>query len=719
MSRTLPMPSFSLPGFGRARLARWRHKLWLILWWTVTRQLHIQFGFWLRARRLRRAVPPASAPALIGVVSPGDIDVPRADSPVVSIIIPTHGHVDYSLRCLASIAAWRPEAPIEVIVVDDAGPAEDAALLAEVQGIRLLRNSVNLGFIGACNVAARGARGQYLLFLNNDTQVLPGWLDTMLIPIRTRDDVGAVGSMLLYPDGRLQEAGSVIWADGTGWNFGRLEDPASPAFQYLRAVDYSSGASLLVNRLVFLGMGGFDTCYTPAYYEDTDLCFRLRAQGLKTIYQPRSYVVHFEGVSHGRDVTSGIKAQQLVNHKVFTERWRAVLEQSHYPVGTHVMRARDRAHGRQIVLVVDHRTPEPDRDAGSRAVLCCLRAFLGAGLVVKFWPHDLIYNAGYTEALQDMGVEVFHGPCHPSFADWFASHGAEVDHIVLCRPLVAEACLPVVRRHSRARVIYFGHDLHFRRLAYQGEIHADKRLLRDADDMERRERALWRASNVSLYLSDEEASIASMLEPAARVRSIVPYGFSRFAAPRVPPARPAVIFVAGFVHPPNEDAALWFVAEVWPLIRAEVPEASLTLIGSSPGPRVRALAGDGITLTGAVSSDTLSQRYARAAVAVVPLRYGAGVKLKTVEALVEGTPLVTTPTGAQGLPGLDRVAAIETEAVGFAAAVCALLRDDALWQARSAAGISYARAHFHESLHAASLLGEGGFPGPDRMAAAA
>jgi len=486
----------------------------LFLWWNVSARLSA--GLRARLRGDRPSAPVDRALPVRPDIIPEELRPPVSETPLVSVIIPTYGQLAMTLRCLASIQAHPPVAPIEIILIDDAFPGPEAATLRRVPHVRLLRNERNLGFIRACNAASRVARGDFLLFLNNDTEVLPGWLDHLLEVFATRPDAGLAGSKLLGEDGRLREAGGILWNDGSAWNYGLGSDPAAPEFNYLRETDYCSGASLLVRREVFQAADGFDEKYAPAYCEDSDLAFRLRRQGLRTYYQPRSEIIHVEGASHGRDLRRGVKSYQVINQARFLETWHGVLKREHFLNGTHVPRARDRAGDRAIVLIVDHYVPEPDRDAGSRTMLAFIRALLASGVVVRFWPLNLYRSPGYTEALQDLGVEVLYGPHQTALSEWLRCNGADLDLVLLSRPDVAEICLPIVRAGTTARVAYYGHDLHFQRLLAQSVLTGDPRQRRAAKDMRAIETGIWRDADIVLYPSEQEAAAVRALAPSVR-----------------------------------------------------------------------------------------------------------------------------------------------------------------------------------------------------------
>jgi len=259
----------------------------------------------------------------------------HAPRPKVSIVIPVYNKALYTYNCLLSVLREDAHIQREVIVIDNASSDETPDLLARLQGaVQVVHNQENNGFVGACRQGAALALGEFILFLNNDTQVRPGWLANMLKVMERNPLVGLTGSKLIYPDGMLQEAGGIIFSDASGCNYGRREDPTLPYFNFSRAVDYCSGASLMIRKSLWEQLGGFDLRYAPAYYEDTDLCFAARAAGYLVWYCHDSEVIHHEGITAGTDLNCGFKAYQNINREKFIAKWRNVLETQHYPPGT-------------------------------------------------------------------------------------------------------------------------------------------------------------------------------------------------------------------------------------------------------------------------------------------------------------------------------------------------------------------------------------------------
>lgn len=698
----------------RARMERSRS-------WQYTRPLHnvrvaLRDGF-KALRRRWKAAPAAHArlsaaqPALDLVRVLDELHFPVQATPLVSIIIPCYGQYAHTLACLRSIQRHLPAAPIEIIVVEDASGEPEMDQLAAVPGLRYFRRPVNLGFLRSCNDALGMARGAFIHLLNNDTEVTADWLDTMLDLFEARPDCGLVGSRLLYPDGRQQEAGGIVWNDGNAFNCGRLDDPRRSVYGYVRRTDYCSAASILLRTDVFRALNGFDERYLPAYYEDTDLAFRIRERGLEVYFQPESRVIHHEGLSHGTETETGIKAHQATNRLTFLDRWQSTLKTEHYPSGVNPAWASDRSLGRRCLLVVDHYVPQPDRDAGSKAIFQLIETYLDMGWDVKFWPDNLHHDTLYTRVLQQLGVEVFYGAEYiGAFGAWMRDNGRRLERVLLSRPHVAANYFADIRRHSSATVMYYGHDLHHVRIAEQRRVQPENtQLAAEEARMRELEEGAWAQSDVIYYLSNEEVSFVAARVAAsggtAQVRRAQPYFYDNVPDARADDLsrRRGLLFVAGFAHAPNVDAAVWFCAEVLPLLRAEVPDVELWLVGSNPTSAVQALAGPGVHVTGQVSDSELLAHYAAARVAVAPMRFGAGVKNKVVEAFARGCPMVTSSVGYQGLHELEQASPSADNAADFAMRTLQLLRDDEAWARARRLGAAFVRSNFSRASMRASL----------------
>ena len=513
--------------------------------------------------------------------SPGKFSLPASLTPQVSVVIPVYGKIDYTLKCLRSIAKCSIGIPFEVIVVDDCSPDDTLEQLKQVSGIRVVSNITNQGFIRSCNAGAAVAHGEYLCFLNNDTQVCDGWMDELVRTFDDFSDVGLAGSKLVYPNGKLQEAGGIIWRDGSARHIGRGEDPFHPMFNYTREVDYISGASILIRKILFDEFGGFDELYLPAYCEDSDLALKVRNRGLKVMYQPLSVVVHYEGITSGRDARKGVKAYQVSNSRKLFERWRELLA-SNEPPGGDIDRAKDRGC-RYRALVLDICTPTPDRDAGSVTVFNLLLLLRQMGFQVTFIATgNFRYLSGYTQDLQRAGIEVLYSPFVISVKQHLRRSGARYDLAFLFRPSVGQRYIKTIRSQCpKAKILYHTVDLHYLRMMREAELLGDIKKQRAAQKMKQQELDIIRAADASIVHSPVELE---MLRPELPNELI--HVFPLIMNVRHPDKafreRRDIMFIGGYQHPPNIDAVQYFATEIMPLLRQRLPGVKFFAVGSNP-----------------------------------------------------------------------------------------------------------------------------------------
>lgn len=618
---------------------------------------------------------------------------PVVDRPVASIIVPVFNEYRYTYHCLAALRAHRAEYPFEVIVVDDCSTDGTGERLAEFENLRLIVNEENRGFVRSCNRGAQAARGQTIVLLNNDTQVQPGWLDALVETFRLRADAGLVGSRLIYPNGRQQEAGGIVFSDGSAWNFGHLDDPCKPQYSYLRPVDYCSGASMAIPRTLFEKLGGFDEHFVPAYFEDTDLAFRTRSMGYQVYYQPLSSVVHFEGVSAGTDegAEAGMKRFQAINREKFLRRWSSELA-AYGARGEDLEHAKER-NVRRRAFVVDNYMITPDKESGSLRMMNLFAILHELGFKVTFAAANLEAPEPYVSNLQMRGVECIYRPYVKSVAKYLATHGEIYDLVILSRADAAARIMPAARRYCKnAKIVFDTVDLHFLREARLAELTGDKATQGIAERRRQQELDLMAQADTTLVVSDVERRVLAQEAPGADVHLVS--NIHRIFGSATPfGERRDIMFIGAFAHPPNTDAVLWLAEEILPLIHAELPDLCCHVIGADPPAQIRALTGDRVKIHGFVPD--VRPYFNGCRLSVAPLRYGAGVKGKVNQSLAHGLPVVATTQAAEGMFLEDGTSVLlGDDARSFASAVIRLYRDEQLWSRLSANGIDVMERHF-------------------------
>ncbi len=605
--------------------------------------------------------------------------------PRVSIVIPTLGS-PLVRRCLQSLRQNITTSIAHEIVVVANGPSA-AHLAAAVNlfspPVRLLPSAANLGFGGGCNRGAAEASGEFLVFLNDDIEVLPGWLEALVETADRHPDAGAVGSLILFPDGTIQEAGAITWRDGSTLCLGRGSSVEANPYNFVRSVDYCSACSLLVRRQPWEALGGFDPRYFPAYYEDVDLCFGLARAGFRTLFQPRSRAIHRETAS---STTPRRDFLVLRNRETFRRKWArelAAFETAAPGEACAVARAAQRSRGPRHLLLIDDRPPQRGSGSGFSLLVDAIEALDDTGYAISVAVSDRV--DGDLSVLSTLGVQIMRQPPDAVLSDL----GGLFDRVLISRPNNFARFALLVRRHQpQASLVYLAEALYYRRIQRQLDLVSDlperERLTAEMLEWRRLERAIPLSADEIICVSDEEAAILASVPGHCRIEVVRPIVNGLAPTAAAFSERSGLLFTPGWLAgdaSPNVDGLAWFVSDVLPRLLEARPDIRLRVTGANPPPAARALAGPAVDFVG--FAPDLRTLYETVRVVVVPMRFGAGVKVKCIEALQYGVPVVSTSVGAEGLgPHDSRAVIVADDAREFADSLLTLYERPEAWSAQ-------------------------------------
>jgi len=626
-------------------------------------------------------------------------------SPKVSIILILYNKASLTLRCLRSLMeASSP--PFELIIVDNASKDETSKLLNRIDGAVIVRNTSNEGFLLACNAAARKARGKHLLFLNNDTIVFPKAIAEAVKTQESDGRIGAVGARIINLDGKLQEAGSIIWKNGECQGYGRLDDPFFGAYMYQREIDYGSGAFLLTPRDLFEDMGGFDEDYRPAYYEDSDYCTRLRKRALKIVYEPFSVIYHCEFGSATPDFSPfGLMAE---HQKIFQNKHREFLENNQLDrERDSVWKARDSRRNRKNVLFIDDRVPYAILGSGFPRAKEILRELHGSNSLVTFFP-TLVFNdpweSVYAEFPRDL--EVILGLGLGRMEQFLVARKGCFDVVLVSRPHNMKGLKATLSRHpevfKNVKIIYDAEAVFTNReRIYYNEFVATstpkgrfKSFLRNLQIDLDFKREMDLANGVSVVLSVSEHEKSQFEKHSGSEVMVLGHSIKKITAPECAQEfserRDFLFLGAIHGHPtPNSDSVIWFAKEVFPRIQQKLgTEVLFKVAGINQSPEVSKLESSSVRILGPIQD--LDEVFSQARVFVAPTRFAAGIPHKVHEAASRGLPSVISHLLCEQLGwthGVEVLSASVKNTDEYADFCVRLYQDKDLWKKIQAAAL--------------------------------
>ena len=576
-----------------------------------------------------------------------------SNSPLVSIIIHVRNSFNYTFKCIDSILKTTPSSSYEIIIINKT-LNNDIKLLEKSYNkkganIILYQNKETNNFLKNYNQAIKISKGEYITFLRDNTKVYENWLTSLLKPFENDEKIGIIGSKVIYSNGTLKEAGGIMWNNGEYSNFGRGKFSDNPEYNYIKEVDFVSGISFIIKKSILEKIGGFDEQFIHLDYKYIDFSFSLRKYGYKVIYQPESLVKQYNEILKGVNIISDIKK---INKHLFIKKWKEeLIYQSNQNNNTFL--ARDRSFNKNRIFVIDRYIPKYDRNAGSRCCFMYLNIFKEIGLQVTFLGDDLKKIEPYTSILQQKGIEVLYGNYfkNEKLEIWLKKNLRYFKYIYLQRPEITIKYIDLIKKYSSEKVIYFAHDLHYVRLSREYEITGDIKKLIQSRDIKRIEMKIFNKVDIIHIVGNYEYKILKKEFKNKTIRNIPLYFYEKplknieknFSK------RKDLVFVGGFKHSPNIDGILWFSKEIFPKVIDKFPNLILHIVSPKIPHEIKKLESKNIKLEGFLSDKELHLMYQKCRIAIAPLRFGAGVKGKVLEAAYNQIPMITTTIGGEGI----------------------------------------------------------------------
>lgn len=573
------------------------------------------------------------------------LDFHPATPAKVAVLLVLYNRAELTLACLRALQA-HAGMPIELIIIDNASRDGTGRLLDRIHGATVIRNPENQHFLKACNQARDRVQSDYLLLLNNDAQLCEGALAAALGVFETEEKVGAVGGKILLLDGRLQEAGSILWQDGSCLGYGRCGNPNAPEYNFLREVDFCSGAFLLTPTRLFRELGGFDERFAPAYYEETDYCMRLRSRGFRILYQPKACITHFEFASSIR--SSDAIDLHIRNQEIFTGIHAGALARQFSPSdGVGLLRARHAPPGGLRVLYIDDRVPHPALGSGYPRAQAIVNMLVHTGCLVTLvplnFPHEDSFDSAH--AVVSPRVEVMLGWGRADLGRLLASRSGYYDVIWVSRPdnmaLVDHWLTAHPEYKQGLRVVYDAEAVFTLREKAKAELLGCPLTAAEFNAKLQKEVGLTRHADVIVSVSETEAlAFRGNGSPAPNL--LIRHALKPCPAAETFSERNGLLFVGNLQYDgtPNVDSVCWFVDQVWQSLKSRLPELELHVIGKIGADSLSCIKAGGVVIHGSVTD--LGEWYRRCRLFVAPTRFSAGIPIKVLDAAAQGLPCVVT-----------------------------------------------------------------------------